>query len=65
MNQALSGKVAVITGGNQGIGLAIARAMAGAGASLAIAARTAKSLGSVADEIKGLGPLRRARRVLH
>ena len=51
----LSGKVAVITGGNQGIGLAIARAMAKAGASLAIAARTEGSLASAAREIGDLG----------
>jgi NAD(P)-dependent dehydrogenase (short-subunit alcohol dehydrogenase family) len=55
MSQPLTGKVAVITGGNQGIGLAIAQAMAGAGASVAIAARTAQSLLSAAEEIKKLG----------
>jgi NAD(P)-dependent dehydrogenase (short-subunit alcohol dehydrogenase family) len=52
---ALDGKVAVVTGGNQGIGLAIARAMAGAGASLAICARTMESLQRASDEIGRLG----------
>ncbi|HEV2029875.1 MAG TPA: SDR family NAD(P)-dependent oxidoreductase [Candidatus Dormibacteraeota bacterium] len=55
MSSVLSGKVAVITGGNQGIGLATARAMAGAGASLALAARTQASLESAAREIRSLG----------
>jgi NAD(P)-dependent dehydrogenase (short-subunit alcohol dehydrogenase family) len=55
MGSMLSGKVAVITGGNQGIGLAIARAMAAAGASLAVAARTQESLDSAAREIRSLG----------
>jgi NAD(P)-dependent dehydrogenase (short-subunit alcohol dehydrogenase family) len=51
----LNGKVAVVTGGNQGIGLAIARAMAGARASLAIVARTQESIERTAREIRGFG----------
>jgi NAD(P)-dependent dehydrogenase (short-subunit alcohol dehydrogenase family) len=51
----LRGKVAVVTGANQGIGLAIARAMATAGASLALAARTKESLERAAGEIQELG----------
>jgi NAD(P)-dependent dehydrogenase (short-subunit alcohol dehydrogenase family) len=51
----LEGKVAVVTGGNQGIGLAIARAMAGAGASVAISARTEESLERAAGQVRGLG----------
>jgi NAD(P)-dependent dehydrogenase (short-subunit alcohol dehydrogenase family) len=51
----LDGKVAVITGGNQGIGRAIAHAMADAGASLAICARTNESLERTAEEIRAGG----------
>ncbi len=46
----LSGKVAVVTGGNGGIGLGMARGLAGAGAALVIAARNAeKSRAAVRD----------------
>ena len=46
----LSGKVAVVTGGNGGIGLGMARGLARAGANIAVAARNAdKSAGAVAD----------------
>ena len=54
-DRALAGKVGVVTGGNQGIGLAIANAMANAGASLAICARTTASLKRASEEIGGLG----------
>ena len=55
MTLVLEGKVAVITGGNQGIGRVIANAMAGAGASLAICARNVDSLNHVAEEVRGIG----------
>jgi 2-deoxy-D-gluconate 3-dehydrogenase len=46
----LSGKVAIVTGGNGGIGLGIAQGLAGAGASVAIAGRNeAKSAAAVAQ----------------
>jgi NAD(P)-dependent dehydrogenase (short-subunit alcohol dehydrogenase family) len=51
----LDGKVAVVTGGNQGIGRAIAQAMADAGASLAICARTEESVNRAAEEIRAGG----------
>ena len=51
----LTGKVAVVTGGNGGIGLGMARGLAQAGASVVVAARNAeKSLKAVA-ELEGFG----------
>ena len=44
MNQPLLGRVAVVTGGARGIGAAIAHALAGAGASLALIDRDTKPL---------------------
>jgi 2-dehydro-3-deoxy-D-gluconate 5-dehydrogenase len=51
----LHGKVAVVTGGNGGIGLGIARGLAQAGADVAIAGRNADKTASAVAEIKGLG----------
>ncbi len=51
----LRGQVAVVTGGNRGIGRAIALAMARAGAAVAIAARSKADLGQVAEEINAVG----------
>ena len=51
----LSGRVAVVTGGNGGIGLGMARGLARAGASVAVVGRDAgKSAGAVA-ELEALG----------
>jgi NAD(P)-dependent dehydrogenase (short-subunit alcohol dehydrogenase family) len=51
----LNGLVAVVTGGNRGIGRAIALAMAAAGASVAVAARNEESLRGVGAEIEAAG----------
>lgn len=51
----LAGKVAVVTGANQGIGKAIARALAAEGARLALGARNAGKLSQAADELQTPG----------
>jgi NAD(P)-dependent dehydrogenase (short-subunit alcohol dehydrogenase family) len=51
----LTGKVAVVTGAGRGLGRAIALALAAAGADVALAARSAGQLESVAEEIGALG----------
>lgn len=51
----LTGRVAVVTGGNRGIGRSIALAMAAAGASVVVSAREPRSLEAVAAEIEQLG----------
>jgi NAD(P)-dependent dehydrogenase (short-subunit alcohol dehydrogenase family) len=55
----LNGKVALVTGGSQGLGLAMARALAEAGASVAIAARRADRLEQARTtlQINGNDPL--------
>jgi NAD(P)-dependent dehydrogenase (short-subunit alcohol dehydrogenase family) len=51
----LSGRVAVVTGGNGGIGLGIARGLAQAGAAIAVWARDAAKSQAAVKEIEGLG----------
>jgi 2-deoxy-D-gluconate 3-dehydrogenase len=51
----LSGKVAIVTGGNGGIGLGIAKGLAGAGAAVVIAARNAARTGKALAEIRAAG----------
>src|SRR5436309_2781603 len=48
----LDGKAALITGGSRGLGLAMARALAGAGAEVAICSRHAEELGEAARELE-------------
>src|SRR5688572_7145879 len=51
----LKGKVALVTGGNGGIGLGMARGMAGAGANIMIAGRKAEKSKAAAAELAKLG----------
>src|SRR5215510_3876289 len=52
----LSGKVALVTGGNSGIGLGMARAMAQAGADIAIWGTNAQKNAAAQAELKSIGP---------
>jgi 2-dehydro-3-deoxy-D-gluconate 5-dehydrogenase len=51
----LTGKVAIITGGNGGIGLGIARGLASHGASIVVAARNAEKTAMAVKALQGLG----------
>lgn len=51
----LSGRVAIVTGGNGGIGLGMAKGMAEAGAAIVVAGRDAAKNAAAVKEIQGLG----------
>jgi 2-dehydro-3-deoxy-D-gluconate 5-dehydrogenase len=51
----LSGRIAVVTGGNRGIGRAMALGLARAGASVAVLARNAEQNQLVLAELKAIG----------
>jgi 2-deoxy-D-gluconate 3-dehydrogenase len=51
----LSGKVAIVTGGNGGIGLGMARGLARAGAAVAVAARNMEKSAKAVAELEALG----------
>ncbi len=51
----LDGKIAVVTGGSRGLGQAIARGLARAGATVAIASRKLEACAEVAEEIAASG----------
>ncbi len=54
--ESLRGKVAIVTGGSRGIGLAIARALVADGVQVAITGRSAAHLSSARPKIEGAGP---------
>lgn len=55
MPESLEGRVAIITGASSGIGLTTAEALAGAGASVAVAARRADRLDALCRRIENAG----------
>jgi 3-oxoacyl-[acyl-carrier protein] reductase len=58
MKQSLSGKVAFVTGGSRGIGLAIARALAAQGVQVAVTGKSQSHLSAARPKIEAAGPAR-------
>ena len=56
MDLSLDNKIAIITGGSRGLGLASARALAAEGCKVAICARGAERLAAAASEIEAVAP---------
>ena len=54
--QSLQGKVALVTGGSRGIGLAIARALVAEGVKVAITGRSAAHLSAAVTKVEAAGP---------
>jgi NAD(P)-dependent dehydrogenase (short-subunit alcohol dehydrogenase family) len=54
--KSLKGKVAIVTGGSRGIGLAIARALVADGVQVAVTGRSAAHLSAARRSIEGAGP---------
>src|SRR5437867_11572651 len=54
--QSLHGKVAIVTGGSRGIGLAIASALVADGVQVAITGRSASHLSSARKQLEAAGP---------
>ena len=54
--QSLNGKVALVSGGSRGIGLAIARALVADGVQVAVTGRSAAHLSAARPKIEGAGP---------
>lgn len=51
----LSGKVAIVTGSNRGLGQEMARALAKAGANIVLTSRNPERLSEIANEIENIG----------
>jgi 2-dehydro-3-deoxy-D-gluconate 5-dehydrogenase len=49
----LTGRVAIVTGGNGGIGLGMAKGMAAAGAAVVVAGRNARKSAVAVQELEG------------